>query len=222
MGKKPHYKHWRAPLIFRRFPWVLLGIIVCIALLHFIPAMYHALSPVWPETSETSAIPEQIEITEMAQVKHEVSPSPEPQNVIEDEDAIQLLEYEVMSLVNGLREIKGIPLLVWDDELHKYAREHSEAMALEGALFHTDINMPYAENAWGGVGIWEAVDIVESWYTSPEHRTWLLNPNLKHVAVGIVISESDDMYASWTFWRNEAQYSDWWYLDSVEPPDWWY
>jgi hypothetical protein len=55
------------------------------------------------------------------------------------------------------------------------------------------------------------------------HRTWLLCPNLKHIAVGIVISDTG-MYASWTFWVSETNYyTDWWYSNGTnKPPSWWY
>jgi len=116
--------------------------------------------------------------------------------------------------------------LVWDDELHEIAREHSEEMARRGELFHSSMYEPYAENCWGGgpgsLYYNTPSDIVSSWMGSPKHRTWLLCPHLKHIGVGIAVSDKG-MYASWTFWRNETSYNDWWYNNrSNSPPDWWY
>ncbi|MFC1979767.1 CAP domain-containing protein, partial [Chloroflexota bacterium] len=87
--------------------------------------------------------------------------------------------------------------LVWDDNLYEYSLAHSKDMARENRLFHTNMNLPYAENAWGGQGSqsWGAETIVESWMNSDMHRTWLLCPHLKHVAVGAAYS-SNGMYAS--------------------------
>jgi S1-C subfamily serine protease len=136
---------------------------------------------------------------------------------------IEAMELEVLTLVNSERSARSIAPLAWDDTLHEIAREHSMEMARRGELFHSSMYEPYAENCWGGEGstFWGAKDIVEGWMTSPKHRTWLLCPHLRHIAVGIVIS-NNGMYASWTFWRSETSYSDWWYDDGGEPPDWWY
>jgi hypothetical protein len=140
-------------------------------------------------------------------------------------DRITNMELEVMALANKERLARGIPLLTWDDSLHAIAREHSREMADRGELFHSSMYEPYAENCWGGsVGsayYFDASDIVSSWMGSDKHRTWLLCPHLKHVGVGIVVSDSE-MYASWTFWRDETAYDDWWYGDGGSPPPWWY
>jgi S1-C subfamily serine protease len=144
----------------------------------------------------------------------------------EAQSKVEVLEHEVLALVNSERSSRGITPLVWDNKLHEIAREHSEEMARRGELFHSSMYEPYAENCWGGgpgsLYYNTASDIVSSWMGSPKHRTWLLCPHLKHIGVGIAISDKG-MYASWTFWRNETSYSDWWYSNgSNSPPDWWY
>jgi len=150
-------------------------------------------------------------------------------NVKEAEKArskIETLEREVLTLVNSERSSRDIAPLIWDDELHEIAREHSREMARRGELFHSSMYEPYAENCWGGgpgsLYYNTASDIVSSWMGSPKHRTWLLCPHIKHIGVGIAVSD-EGMYASWTFWRSETSYSDWWYANgSDSPPDWWY
>jgi len=150
-------------------------------------------------------------------------------NVKEAEKArskIETLEREVLTLVNSERSSRDIAPLIWDDELHEIAREHSGEMARRGELFHSSMYEPYAENCWGGgpgsLYYNTASDIVSSWMGSPKHRTWLLCPHIKHIGVGIAVSD-EGMYASWTFWRSETSYSDWWYANgSDSPPDWWY
>lgn len=139
---------------------------------------------------------------------------------------IEALEHEVLALVNSERSSRGIEPVLWDDKLHEIAREHSEEMARRGELFHSSINEPYAENCWGGgagsLYYNTAGDIVSGWMGSPKHRTWLLCPHIKHIGIGIAVSD-EGMYASWTFWRSETSYSDWWYANgSDSPPDWWY
>lgn len=143
----------------------------------------------------------------------------------EVQSKIEALELEVIALVNSERSSRGTALLVSDDKLHEIAREHSKEMARRGELFHSSMHEPHAENCWGGSPgsfyYFGAADIVNSWMESPKHRTWLLCPHLKHIGMGIAVSDGA-MYASWTFWRSETSYSDWWYDDGGEPPEWWY
>jgi S1-C subfamily serine protease len=150
-------------------------------------------------------------------------------SIIEAEKAqgeIEALEREVLALVNSERASREAGLLVWDEDLHEIASEHSREMARRGELFHSSMYEPYAENCWGGgpgsLYYNKASDIVSSWMGSSPHRTWLLCPHLRHIGVGIAVSD-DGMYASWTFWRSETSDSDWWYSNgSSSPPDWWY
>lgn len=130
----------------------------------------------------------------------------------------------MLEKVNSLRKERGSVGLKWDDTLYGYSIAHANNMATQKRLFHTGENQPYGENAWGGEGSrnWTGQTIVDSWMNSELHRTWLLNPNLEHVAVGVAYSDNG-MYAAWTFWRSETQLSDWWYQYSPDsPPDWWY
>jgi len=137
---------------------------------------------------------------------------------------IETLEREVLTLVNQERLSRGTTTLVWDEVLRGIAREHSAEMARRGELFHSSMYEPYAENCWGGGAgsLYHntAGDIVRGWMGSPPHRTWLLCPRLRHVGVGIAMSDKG-MYASWTFWRSETSPSHWWYVDTPDsPPDW--
>jgi len=141
--------------------------------------------------------------------------------VEETQEQIEAMEREVLMFVNSERSTRKIASVTWDSELHRLASEHSQEMAARGELFHSSMDKPYAENCWGGTGYWGASAIVDSWMGSDKHRTWLLCPNLKRIGIGIAISDKG-MYASWTFWRSETAYSDWWYVDGTSPPDWWY
>jgi hypothetical protein len=141
-----------------------------------------------------------------------------------EEQKLLKIGQDVVSIVNEIRSKQGINPLTWDDKLYTYSKEHSIAMAQRKELFHTDINESYGENAWGGEGShnWTAQTMVDSWINSPKHRTWLLCPNLKHIAVGVAYS-NNGMYASWTFWRGETTQDDWWYQYTPDtPPKWWY
>lgn len=165
--------------------------------------------------------------TEPPQPPSKPSPTPKIQPKIPDDNeteitATEQIEREVVRIVNEIRLKRGMSSLEWDDRLYNLAKMHSQDMSIRGQMFHSSIDAEYAENCWMGPGErWTADDIVKTWLLSKFHRTWLLCPNLKHVAVGID-TRSGDMYASWTFWRVEAKSPDWWYKDNGTPPDWLY
>jgi uncharacterized protein YkwD len=149
-----------------------------------------------------------------------------PSGVVEEISTNKELKIglEVLEKVNAIRKERGSSELQWDDKLYKYSLAHAQNMASQKRLFHTGMYESYAENAWGGEGSksWTAQTIIDSWMGSKMHRTWLLCPNLRHVAVGVAYS-TNGMYASWTFWRNETSQSDWWYQYTPDnPPKWWY
>jgi S1-C subfamily serine protease len=148
-----------------------------------------------------------------------------PHEIEESLSHIERMEREVLQLVNLERNSRNISALTWDTELHGIAEEHSKEMARQSSLFHSPIDKPYAENCWGGSAgsayYLDASDIVSGWMGSDKHRTWLLCPHLRHIGVGIAVSGSE-MYASWTFWRDETTNDDWWYVNGGQPPPWWY
>jgi len=150
----------------------------------------------------------------------------DPSSVVEELSTNRELKIglEVLETVNAIRKERGSSELQWDDKLYEYSIAHAKDMAAQKRLFHTSMYEPFAENAWGGEGSksWTAQTIVDSWMNSRMHRTWLLCPNLRHVAVGVAYS-TNGMYAAWTFWRSETSYSDWWYQYTPDnPPEWWY
>ena len=150
----------------------------------------------------------------------------DPASVVEELSTNKELKIgiEVLEKVNDIRKERGSTELQWDSELYEYSLAHAKDMAAQKRLFHSSMYEPFAENAWGGEGSksWTAQTIVDSWMNSSMHRTWLLCPGLRHVAVGVAYS-NNGMYAAWTFWRSETSLSDWWYIDSPDnPPEWWY
>lgn len=150
----------------------------------------------------------------------------DPSSVVEELSTNNELRIgiEVLERVNTIRIERGSRELQWDSELYEYSRAHAKDMAAQKRLFHSSMYEAFAENAWGGEGSksWTARTIVDSWMDSSMHRTWLLCPSLRHVAVGVAYS-NNGMYAAWTFWRSETSLSDWWYQYSPDnPPEWWY
>jgi len=132
------------------------------------------------------------------------------------------IERQVVACANAEREARGTPPVLWDDDLAAIASKHAAQMAARGEMFHSSVTEAHAENCWmGAAGFFDAEAIVQSWMDSELHRTWLLCPSLKRVAVGMA-SDGHNVYATWTFWRHETRDSDWWYGSNMPKPEWWY
>jgi len=123
-------------------------------------------------------------------------------------DNVAIAERKAFELINLMREKAGAPATVWDDKLYGLSKAHTQEMAARGELFHTPMDAPYGENAWGGKGYYRygeqelATVIVNSWMTSPLHKAWLLHSPIKESVVSIVVSP-DGQYASWSFWTSK-------------------
>lgn len=132
------------------------------------------------------------------------------------------MEQQVLAHANAERNTRGTAAVLWDADLAAIASAHARQMATRAEMFHSSAGEAHAENCWmGTAGCFDAQDIVDSWMNSEKHRTWLLCPSLKHVAVGIA-SNGQDMFANWTFWVHETDTDDWWYQYGDAKPEWWY
>jgi uncharacterized protein YkwD len=122
---------------------------------------------------------------------------------------IQSVERNAFNLINSERLKAGLSATSWDDKLYQLSVAHTQEMANRGELFHSPINGPIGEDAWGGHGYSRysgtalAQVIIDSWMSSPLHKAWILHAPLKHSVVSIV-SDANGQYASWTFWTSEA------------------
>lgn len=123
----------------------------------------------------------------------------------------EVLETERLAfeLINKERMLNGIMPTQWDDELYRLSKAHTQAMSDKGELFHSPMDSPIGENAWGGAGYYRygtnelANVIVDSWMSSPLHRAWILHAPLQKSVVSIVVTPTGQ-YASWTFRMSEA------------------
>jgi len=121
---------------------------------------------------------------------------------------IKNAERRSFELINIERVKAGVPATMWDEKLYELSRAHTQEMADRGELFHTPMDAPHGENAWGGKGYYRygeqelATVIVNSWMTSPLHKAWLLHAPIKESVVSIVVSP-DGQYASWSFWTSK-------------------
>jgi len=114
-----------------------------------------------------------------------------------------------LEIINKERMLNGSMPTEWDDELYVLSKVHTQSMSNRGELFHSPMDSPIAENAWGGEGYHYftnsdelAEAIVNSWMSSPLHKAWILHEPLLRSVVTIVVTPNGQ-YASWTFWRNE-------------------
>jgi uncharacterized protein YkwD len=111
-------------------------------------------------------------------------------------------ERRAFDLINAERRARGESALVWDAELTRMARLHSENMARQNFFDHIDPqgqNMTMRARA-GGVCGWSAIAeniaynsgyddaagfAVERWMTSSKHRANLLRQGFTHSGVGV-------------------------------------
>jgi len=122
-----------------------------------------------------------------------------------------IIEEGAFYLINVVREQQGLSPTKWDDELYKLSLAHTKTMAQNKRLFHSPETVPYAENCWGGPGLYPypyteidiAGEMVNGWLASPLHRAWLLHEPIKTSVLSVVITPSGQ-YASWTFWQDEV------------------
>ena len=111
-------------------------------------------------------------------------------------------ERRAFDLINAERRARGESSLVWDAELTRMARLHSESMARQNFFDHTNPqgeNMTMRARACGVCG-WSAIAeniaynsgyndpaafAVERWMTSPKHRANMLREGFTHSGIGV-------------------------------------
>lgn len=116
--------------------------------------------------------------------------------------AASSLELRVFELINQERVANGEPPLVWDAELCRMAREHSEKMVRLDFINHVGpdgLDMVARAHA-NGISGWRALGeniaynqgfddpaafAVERWMKSTKHRSNILRAQFTHSAIGI-------------------------------------
>jgi uncharacterized protein YkwD len=111
-------------------------------------------------------------------------------------------EQRAFDLANAERRRRGESSLVWDAELTRMARLHSENMARQNFFDHTNPqgeNMTMRARACGVCG-WSAMAeniaynsgyddpaafAVQRWMTSPKHRANMLRAGFTHSGIGV-------------------------------------
>ena len=126
------------------------------------------------------------------------------------------LEKQTFALINQKRAEFGLQPIVWNDEVAKIARLHSENMAKFNFFSHTGIDGKMVNDRADELGVtkWTAMGeniaynrgyekplecAVEKWLESPGHRENLLNGRWKESAIGIAVTANGTYYFTQVF-----------------------
>ncbi|MEO6589767.1 MAG: CAP domain-containing protein [Pyrinomonadaceae bacterium] len=126
------------------------------------------------------------------------------------------LEKQAFALLNSQRAEKGFPALVWNDDIARIARMHSENMAKYKFFSHTGLDGSMVNDRADkcGVSKWQAIGeniaynrgydkpadfAVERWMQSVSHRENILNDRWQESAVGVAISNDGAFYFTQVF-----------------------
>jgi uncharacterized protein YkwD len=125
-------------------------------------------------------------------------------------------ERRAFELINDERRARGQQPLLWDGELTRLARQHSENMARRNFFSHTDPEgLDTADRAAvGGVCGWRAIAeniaynqgfddpvgfAVERWMQSPKHRENILRNSFTHAGIGVSRAADGRVYLTQVF-----------------------
>lgn len=129
-----------------------------------------------------------------------------------------LAERYLLQAANQERARRGIPELVWDQQLYVAARAHASQMANLGAISHQFQGEPDLSQRISSAGarfavIAEnvamastAVSVHDGWMNSPHHRENILDPRLTSVGIAVV-ARGRELYAVQDFSRSVADVS---------------
>jgi uncharacterized protein YkwD len=125
-------------------------------------------------------------------------------------------ERRAFDLINRERALRGEQPLVWDGDLARMARQHSEGMARSNNLSHVDETGrdTFARAAACGVCGWQALGeniaynqgyedpaafAVERWMQSAKHRENILRAEFTHAGLGIAKAADGSSYFTQVF-----------------------
>ncbi len=125
-------------------------------------------------------------------------------------------EHAVFELINKQRTANGLNPLVWNDDIAKIARVHSEEMANNKFFDHKGLNGLMVNNRADAIGLskWRSIGeniaynrgyanplefAVEGWMKSPAHRDNILNNRWQESGIGIAILADGTYYFTQVF-----------------------
>jgi uncharacterized protein YkwD len=126
------------------------------------------------------------------------------------------IERRAFEQTNLMRTQNGLQPLVWDGDVCRMARIHSESMSRQGYFSHATPEGLRLRDRAKVVGILHYVVVgeniaynqgyddpgafaVERWMTSEKHRANILSPEYKAMAIGSFIAPDGSVYLTQTF-----------------------
>ena len=126
------------------------------------------------------------------------------------------IERRAFEQTNLMRTQNGLQPLVWDGDVCRMARIHSESMSRQGYFSHVTPEGLRLRDRAKVVGILHYVVVgeniaynqgyddpgafaVERWMTSEKHRANILSPEYKAMAIGSFIAPDGSVYLTQTF-----------------------
>lgn len=126
------------------------------------------------------------------------------------------LEREAFSVLNAKRAEKGLPPLVWSEDMARVARSHSQEMAQFKFFSHAGRNGSMVDDRADSFGFkkWKAIGeniaynrgyenpaefACERWMQSVSHRENILNPRWKEAGIGVAITTDGTYYFTEVF-----------------------
>lgn len=110
------------------------------------------------------------------------------------------VEWDFYDRTNAARQAIGVAGLVRDGNLDTYARNHARAMAEQGHIFHTDLNLLLNESYWWtvgenvGVGP-DAARTQAAYEASPGHYGNLTSQSFGFVGVGVYVNAEGRVFS---------------------------
>lgn len=125
-------------------------------------------------------------------------------------------ERQVFELINKKRAELGLNLLIWNDDVAKIARIHSEEMANNRFFDHKSLDGSMVNNRADAIGLskWRSIGeniaynrgytnplefAVEGWLKSPAHRDNILNNRWQESGIGVAILADGTHYFTQVF-----------------------
>ncbi len=126
------------------------------------------------------------------------------------------LEKKAFELLNAKRGEEGLLPLIWDDEVAKVARIHSQNMADFNFFSHKGLDGMLVSDRADKIGLskWRLIGeniaylrgyknpvefAVECWMKSASHKQNLLNKDWKQSAVGVAVTDNGTYYFTQVF-----------------------
>jgi len=145
-----------------------------------------------------------------------ITENEKPENKSVKEKTIFSFEHQVFELINKKRADNSLQPLIWNDDVARIARMHSENMANYKFFSHAGIDGKMVNNRADDFGISKSRAIgeniaynrgftdplefaVESWMKSPGHRENILNNRWQESGIGIAVTADGTYYFTEVF-----------------------